>query len=111
METVVVFLTVLFVSGVSHDCQRFHLFITVPQKIQALTGSCVWIPCSFETQKMLNSREEKSWFWMIDKKRIKIPGNLKDPAQRKISTVGTDRQRNHWVHGSRLRHRRLCLAL
>ncbi|XP_058473893.1 B-cell receptor CD22-like isoform X2 [Solea solea] len=51
-------------SGVSGDCPGAHLFITAPQKIQALTGSCVWISCSFEP---VTTEETLSGVWIKNK--------------------------------------------
>ncbi|XP_058474086.1 B-cell receptor CD22-like [Solea solea] len=48
-------------TGVSGDCPDAHLFITAPQKIQALTGSCVWIFCSFEP---VTTEETLSGVWI-----------------------------------------------
>ncbi|XP_030612078.1 uncharacterized protein LOC115799196 [Archocentrus centrarchus] len=42
------FLTVLLVSGALADCPRQpNLFITAPKTMEALSGSCLQIPCSF----------------------------------------------------------------
>ncbi|XP_068604183.1 myelin-associated glycoprotein [Brachionichthys hirsutus] len=43
-------LSVLFVSGVWADCSSSKLFIKSPERMVALSGSCVQIPCSYEVR-------------------------------------------------------------
>uniref|UniRef100_A0AAQ6IED2 Ig-like domain-containing protein n=1 Tax=Anabas testudineus TaxID=64144 RepID=A0AAQ6IED2_ANATE len=51
MEIVSMLLSVLYVSGTLADCPNdSHLSITAPQKIEALSGSCLMIPCNFRTK-------------------------------------------------------------
>ncbi|XP_030612876.1 myelin-associated glycoprotein-like [Archocentrus centrarchus] len=61
MEAVGLLLIVLFVSGALADCPgQVDLFITAPKKMEALSGSCLQIPCSFrfrEEQKFTNTRK------------------------------------------------------
>ncbi|XP_024135953.1 B-cell receptor CD22 isoform X2 [Oryzias melastigma] len=62
--TVYMFLSVFFLPGVWAECDwDSHLHITAPKKLEALSGSCLIIPCSFETtpgdngEKFDNGRE------------------------------------------------------
>ncbi|XP_055360157.1 sialoadhesin-like isoform X3 [Betta splendens] len=51
METGSVLLSLLWASGALAQCSRNpDLFITAPKEMEALTGSCVMIPCSFRTK-------------------------------------------------------------
>ncbi|XP_047205743.1 titin-like isoform X2 [Girardinichthys multiradiatus] len=58
------------VKGVSADCgyKKPALFITTPKEIEALNGSCLHIPCSFNTkEKSFNSRRTIYGIWMKHK--------------------------------------------
>ncbi|KAE8280012.1 B-cell receptor CD22 B-lymphocyte cell adhesion molecule [Larimichthys crocea] len=61
MVTASMLLSVFFVSGALADCPKDSgLFITAPQKMEALSGSCLLIPCTFRAkpeQEFDNSRE------------------------------------------------------
>ncbi|XP_065327763.1 B-cell receptor CD22-like [Pelmatolapia mariae] len=61
MMTVGMLLTVLFVSGALAGCSdETALFITASKKLEALSGSCLQIPCSFrpkEEQKFDSTRK------------------------------------------------------
>ncbi|KAF3703915.1 Sialoadhesin Sialic acid-binding Ig-like lectin 1 [Channa argus] len=51
MVTVNVLLSVFFTSGALAACpQDSHLFITAPQVMEALSGSCLLIPCNFRPE-------------------------------------------------------------
>ncbi|XP_027130055.1 sialic acid-binding Ig-like lectin 5 isoform X2 [Larimichthys crocea] len=61
MVTASMLLSVFFVSGALAACSKDSgLFITAPQKMEALSGSCLLIPCTFRAkseQEFDNSRE------------------------------------------------------
>ncbi|KAM4718230.1 sialic acid-binding Ig-like lectin 14 isoform 1-T2 [Anableps anableps] len=73
--TLNILLSVFFLPGVlAGNCYRPPaLFVTAPQKIEALTGSCLQIPCSFNTKhKQFDSRTIYG-VWM--KKNLKFSLN------------------------------------
>ncbi|XP_019218784.1 sialic acid-binding Ig-like lectin 7 [Oreochromis niloticus] len=61
MVTVGMLLIVLFVPAALADCpDEAHLFINASKKLEALSGSCLQIPCSFrpkEEQKFISTRK------------------------------------------------------
>ncbi|XP_016524894.1 myeloid cell surface antigen CD33-like [Poecilia formosa] len=76
MLTVSMLLSVFFLPGVlTGNCYKPPtLFITAPEKIEALTGSCLQIPCSFNTKhKRFDSRRTVYGVWM--KKSLKFSLN------------------------------------
>ncbi|XP_028288556.1 myelin-associated glycoprotein-like [Parambassis ranga] len=65
--TVGVFLNVFFLSGALADCPRgSELFITTPVKMEALSGSCLHIPCNFSIgpKHSLDSGRETFGVWV-----------------------------------------------
>ncbi|XP_051267466.1 vascular cell adhesion protein 1-like [Dicentrarchus labrax] len=67
MVTANMLLSVFFLSGALADCpQRSKLFITAPQKMEALNGSCLQIPCNFssEPEQEFNSSRETFGVWI-----------------------------------------------
>ncbi|XP_039473493.1 myelin-associated glycoprotein-like [Oreochromis aureus] len=71
MVTVGMLLMVVFFSGALADCPNKDpaLFITAPKKLEALSGSCLQIPCSFRPKEEQKFEEETR-----DKKTRKIFG-------------------------------------
>uniref|UniRef100_A0AAQ6ILX1 Ig-like domain-containing protein n=1 Tax=Anabas testudineus TaxID=64144 RepID=A0AAQ6ILX1_ANATE len=80
METVSMLLSVLFVSGALAACPReADLFITAPQKMEALSGSCLQIPCNFSAASKMEFNNLKTTFgvWIkTDPKFGNDPNNV-----------------------------------
>ncbi|XP_074477695.1 myelin-associated glycoprotein-like [Sebastes fasciatus] len=56
MVTAIVLLSVFLVSGALADCpEESALFITAPKQMEALSGSCLQIPCNFSSN--INAQE------------------------------------------------------
>ncbi|XP_076617840.1 B-cell receptor CD22-like isoform X2 [Chaetodon auriga] len=73
MVTASVFLSFLCVSGVLADCRKpAALVITVPQKMEALSGSCLLIPCSFraKNKEEFDGTRETSGIWIKSDSRF-----------------------------------------
>ncbi|XP_032360294.1 sialic acid-binding Ig-like lectin 6 [Etheostoma spectabile] len=67
MVTANMLLSVFFVSGALADCYREPaLFITAPKNMEALSGSCLLIPCNFRTKpdQDFNSRRTTFGVWI-----------------------------------------------
>uniref|UniRef100_A0A087XVK9 Ig-like domain-containing protein n=1 Tax=Poecilia formosa TaxID=48698 RepID=A0A087XVK9_POEFO len=67
MLTVNMLLSVFFLPGVFADyCQNkpVGISITAPKEIEALSGSCLEIPCSFKTLRQFDSRRHTNGVWM-----------------------------------------------
>ncbi|XP_029003759.1 myeloid cell surface antigen CD33-like isoform X3 [Betta splendens] len=80
MEMVRVMLSALFVSGALAVCtETSHLFITAPKMMEALTGSCLIIPCnfSFEPKHLFISTGNIYGVWIKNDKDIwQNPNNV-----------------------------------
>ncbi|KAM6908091.1 cell adhesion molecule 3-like [Lycodopsis pacificus] len=66
-------LSVFFLSGALADCvENTALFITAPQEMEALTGSCLQIPCNFSAKsgKGFNSTRTISGLWIKENLNI-----------------------------------------
>ncbi|XP_073344347.1 sialoadhesin-like [Pagrus major] len=66
MVTVYMLLSVFFVSGALAACpEDSDLFITAPKKMEALSGSCLQIPCNFrpKTEQEFDSSREIFGVW------------------------------------------------
>ncbi|KAM6908097.1 myelin-associated glycoprotein-like [Lycodopsis pacificus] len=60
-------LSVFFLSGALADCiPNIALFITTPKKMEALTGSCLQIPCNFsaKSEEQFNSARTTFGVWI-----------------------------------------------
>ncbi|XP_039473048.1 sialic acid-binding Ig-like lectin 9 [Oreochromis aureus] len=78
--TVDVLLIVLFVSGALAGCtNEAALFITAPKKLEALSGSCLQIPCSFrpKDEQKFNSTRKIFGVWIKNQPEFgKNPNNV-----------------------------------
>ncbi|XP_029954976.1 B-cell receptor CD22-like isoform X1 [Salarias fasciatus] len=67
MMTVNMFLSLFFLSGAADACDYpSKLDVKTPQEMEALSGSCLKIPCSFENAKEFNRTRETSAMWIRD---------------------------------------------
>ncbi|CAI5673582.1 unnamed protein product [Oreochromis niloticus] len=81
MVTVGMLLIVLFVPAALADCPNKDpaLFITAPKKLEALSGSCLQIPCSFrpKEEQRFNSTRKIFGVWIKNDVRFGIyPNNV-----------------------------------
>ncbi|KAK2886794.1 hypothetical protein Q8A73_020740 [Channa argus] len=75
MDLLRMLLSVLFVSGASADCpMKPDLFITAPQKMEALSGSCLMIPCNFrpKSEEGFSSTRKTFGVWIRNDSRINL---------------------------------------
>ncbi|XP_041669694.1 B-cell receptor CD22-like [Cheilinus undulatus] len=73
MEIVCFLLSVFFIAGASTMCpQKAGLDVTTPQRMEALAGSCVQIPCSFSPKsgQELDRRGPIIGVWIKDDSRF-----------------------------------------
>ncbi|KAL4000871.1 ribonuclease P/MRP protein subunit RPP20 [Sarotherodon galilaeus] len=77
MVTVGMLSVLLFVSGALADCPNKDpaLFITAPKKLEALSGSCLQIPCSFRPKEEQKFNREKKIFGVWIKNDSKFDKN------------------------------------
>uniref|UniRef100_A0AAQ4Q9S3 Ig-like domain-containing protein n=1 Tax=Gasterosteus aculeatus aculeatus TaxID=481459 RepID=A0AAQ4Q9S3_GASAC len=96
MVTAIVLHSVFFLSGDSATCDvHSDLFITAPKEMEALTGSCLRIPCNFRVKqgKEFNSKTTPFGVWIKNdsrfdsppKPRIEISGDVKEKESVSIS--------------------------
>ncbi|XP_034562580.1 myelin-associated glycoprotein-like isoform X2 [Notolabrus celidotus] len=86
------FLIVLFVPGARTQCQYKHsdLFISTPQRMEALSGSCLLIPCNFSAryregvENQFVSTRETFGLWF---KENQITSNLRNVVFNSSGTV------------------------
>ncbi|XP_041823665.1 B-cell receptor CD22-like [Melanotaenia boesemani] len=76
----VVILGLIFLSGTLADCQLgTGLFITSPKKMEALSGSCLHIPCNFSVKSGAGFDNKKTIIgvWIkTDERFATFPGNV-----------------------------------
>ncbi|XP_034561967.1 sialic acid-binding Ig-like lectin 12 [Notolabrus celidotus] len=73
------FLIVLFVPGARTQCPAWSgLFITSPQRMEALNGSCLLIPCNFSSkyENQFVSTRETSGLWFKENQITYFPRNV-----------------------------------
>ncbi|XP_029954990.1 Schwann cell myelin protein-like [Salarias fasciatus] len=67
MMTVNLFLSLFFLSGAADACDyHSELDVKTPQKMEALSGSCLKIPCSFDNPEKFDGTRETSAMWIRD---------------------------------------------
>ncbi|XP_063339297.1 myelin-associated glycoprotein-like [Pelmatolapia mariae] len=80
METVSILLIVLFVSGALAGCTgEAALSITAPKQLEALSGSCLQIPCSFRPKEgqTFNNTSKTFGVWIKNQSHFgKYPNNV-----------------------------------
>ncbi|XP_069007228.1 uncharacterized protein [Embiotoca jacksoni] len=83
MVTANMFLRVLFLSGVVAACDpQADLFLTAPEEMEALSGSCLQIPCnfSFSSSREFDSTKETTGLWMKNSHKENVVFNSGEPA-------------------------------
>ncbi|XP_074477909.1 myelin-associated glycoprotein-like [Sebastes fasciatus] len=75
MVTAIVLLSVFLVSGALADCPKSpSLFITTPKQMEALSGSCLQIPCNFSgninAQETFDGTRTTFGVWIKGSKRV-----------------------------------------
>ncbi|XP_041817307.1 B-cell receptor CD22-like isoform X2 [Chelmon rostratus] len=78
MMTANMLLSVFFVSGVLAPCPGdSNLFITAPQKMEALSGSCLHIPCTIRPGREFNRTRDTFGVWIKNDSRFHpYPNNV-----------------------------------
>uniref|UniRef100_A0AAQ6IVK4 Ig-like domain-containing protein n=1 Tax=Anabas testudineus TaxID=64144 RepID=A0AAQ6IVK4_ANATE len=107
METVSMLLSLLFVSGALADCpKKADLYITTPQEIEALSGSCLMIPCKFsslntKTENTFSSTRTTFGVWMksnfnfLQQQRSNVIYNISETVNKyQINITGNLSQKN-----------------
>ncbi|XP_029954994.1 sialoadhesin-like [Salarias fasciatus] len=65
MMTVNMFLSLFFLSGAADACHFYSaLDVKTPQKMEALSGSCLRIPCNFDNPEEFDGTRETSAKWI-----------------------------------------------
>ncbi|XP_077951810.1 B-cell receptor CD22 isoform X3 [Gasterosteus aculeatus] len=90
MVTAIVLHSVFFLSGASADCYGVtDLFITAPKEMEALTGSCLQIPCNFSVKQgeKFNSTTTPFGVWIKNDSRFgRNPNNVIFNSSGTVST-------------------------
>ncbi|XP_063339295.2 LOW QUALITY PROTEIN: sialic acid-binding Ig-like lectin 7 [Pelmatolapia mariae] len=77
MVTVSILLTVFFVSGALADyADWIKLYMTAPKQMEALSGSCLQIPCNFSTKEEQNFNRKRKIFGVWIKNNADFGRNL-----------------------------------
>ncbi|XP_034718192.1 myelin-associated glycoprotein-like isoform X1 [Etheostoma cragini] len=89
MVTANMLLSVFLVSGALDDCpKKTSLFITAPKNIEALSGSCLLIPCNFRAKpdQDFNSTRTTFGVWIKKDPRIDYKTNIIFNSSRTVTT-------------------------
>ncbi|XP_053198165.1 myelin-associated glycoprotein-like [Scomber japonicus] len=90
MLTVNMLLSVFFLPGALDACsEKSHLFITAPLKMEALSGSCLQIPCNFSVRvatQFDGSRETFAVWMKRDHKFKTYPNNVIFNSSQTVNT-------------------------
>ncbi|XP_049421928.1 sialoadhesin-like [Epinephelus fuscoguttatus] len=90
MVTANMLLSVFFVSGALADCPHDPaLFITAPKNIEALSGSCLQIPCTFSPKPDINFSTTRSVFGVWIKSDSRFNSNPNNVIFNSSKTVNT----------------------
>ncbi|KAF6724006.1 Myelin-associated glycoprotein [Oryzias melastigma] len=103
--TVYMFLSVFFLPGVWAECSKpSFLHMSAPKQLEALSGSCLIIPCSFDTtpgngEKFDNSRETFGVWIKNNTQLFENPNNVIFNSSKKeniypMKIIGNLRQKN-----------------
>ncbi|XP_060921097.1 sialic acid-binding Ig-like lectin 7 [Labrus mixtus] len=80
MVTAIMLLTVFSLSEALDDCRTYvsALFITTPKKMEALSGTCLKIPCSFSVkeEREFDNTRETFGIWFKEEDRETYPKNV-----------------------------------
>ncbi|XP_060919953.1 vascular cell adhesion protein 1-like [Labrus mixtus] len=81
MVTAIMLLTVFSLSEASDECRTYWsvLFITTPKKMEALSGTCLKIPCSFSVKKgkeEFDNTRETFGIWFKEDRETYNPNNV-----------------------------------
>ncbi|XP_051267033.1 sialic acid-binding Ig-like lectin 7 isoform X2 [Dicentrarchus labrax] len=90
MVTANMLLSVFFLSGALADCpQDTKLFITAPKKMEALSGSCLQIPCNFSAKSEQDFKSSRETFgvWIKTDHRFGLnPNNVIFNSSKTVNT-------------------------
>uniref|UniRef100_A0A8P4G4N2 Ig-like domain-containing protein n=1 Tax=Dicentrarchus labrax TaxID=13489 RepID=A0A8P4G4N2_DICLA len=90
MVTANMLLSVFFLSGALADCPpHTNLFITTPQNMEALTGSCLQIPCNFRAKSEQEFDGSKQTFGVWIKNNSYFGNNPNNVIFNSSKTVNT----------------------
>ncbi|XP_049912351.1 vascular cell adhesion protein 1-like [Epinephelus moara] len=90
MVTANMLLSFFFVSGALDDCPAYSaLFITAPKNMEALSGSCLQIPCTFTSDPDKNFNSARTFFGVWIKSDHRFSSNPNNVIFNSSKTVTT----------------------